>query len=143
MSADGERPSWRSDCYPRSGNRTHGSARSPLPICGWGGKVRDLYAAASDVPDRIADRAEDAYIGDLADAVTGALGGKVGVPPRVFLKKLVADVLDRVDQFEDFDPRRHYALTLAATELTDKERNATALSLPSGRRAGDVELDLP
>ena len=42
----------------------------------------------------------------LADAVTGALGGKVGVAPRVFLKKLVADVLDRVDQFPDFDPRR-------------------------------------
>jgi len=69
-----------------------------------GNKVRDLYAAGSDVPDRIADRADDAYIADLAGAVTGALGGKVGVAPRVFLKKLVADVLDRVDQFEDFDP---------------------------------------
>ena len=38
----------------------------------------------------------------------GKLGGKVGIAPRLFLKKLVADVLDRIDQFADFDPRRHY-----------------------------------
>ena len=42
-------------------------------------------------------------------AVAGELGGQVGVAPRLFLKKLVADVLDRVDQFPDFDPRQHYA----------------------------------
>ena len=41
------------------------------------------------------------------------LGGKVGIAPRVFLKKLVVDVLDRIDQFEEFDPRKHYALTIA------------------------------
>ena len=58
--------------------------------------------------------------------MTGSLGGKVGVAPRVFLKKLVADVLDRVDQFADFDPRRHYALTLAPGELSEVERNALA-----------------
>ena len=46
------------------------------------------------------------------------LGGKVGIAPRVFLKKLVADVLDRIDQFEEFDPRKHYALTIAEGELT-------------------------
>ena len=76
-------------------------------------------------------------MGDLADAVTGSLGGKVGVAPRVFLKKLVTDVLDRVDQFADFDPRRHYALTLAAGELSEVERNVAALVVPSaapGRR---------
>ena len=79
-------------------------------------------------PSRIAcsKTVDDAYVGELADAVTGALGGKVGVAPRVFLKKLVADVLDRVDQFPDFDPRRHYALTLAAGELSETERNAAA-----------------
>jgi hypothetical protein len=108
-----------------------------------GGKVRDLYASGSDAPDRIAAQVDDAYVGDLAGAVAGALGGKVGVAPRVFLKKLVADVLDRVDQFADFDPRRHYALTLTPTELTTEERNAAALPLPAGSRAGDVELDLP
>ncbi len=80
------------------------------------------------------DLVDDAYIADLADAVTGALGGQVGVAPRVFLRKLVADVLDRVDQFADFDPRRHYALTLSASELTETERNAAALPPPRTRR---------
>ncbi len=75
--------------------------------------------------------------------MTGSLGGKVGVAPRVFLKKLVTDVLDRVDQFADFDPRRHYALTLAAGELCEVERNAAALAVPSVARADDVDLDLP
>ncbi len=91
---------------------------------------------------------DDSYIGELADAVTGSLGGKVGVAPRVFLKKLVTDVLDRVDQFADFDPRRHYALTLAAGELSEVERNAATLAVPSSARpsaarADDIDLDLP
>ena len=80
---------------------------------------------------------------DLADAVTGSLGGKVGVAPRVFLKKLVADVLDRVDQFGDFDPRKHYALTLAPAELTEEERSASVPGSPRPRRAADIDLDLP
>ena len=42
--------------------------------------------------------------------------------PRLFLKKLVSDVLDRIDQFPDFDPRRHYQLTLTSAEMTDAER---------------------
>jgi hypothetical protein len=33
-------------------------------------------------------------------------------------------VLDRVDQFPDFDPLTHYTLTLAETELTPVEREA-------------------
>ena len=108
-----------------------------------GTKVRDLYAAGTQQPERIAATVDDAYIVQLADAVTGALGEKVGVAPRVFLKKLVADVLDRVDQFADFDPRRHYLLTLAASELSDEERNAAVLARPSPARSGDIELDLP
>jgi P-loop Domain of unknown function (DUF2791) len=112
-------------------------------LAGLGGKVRDLYVAGADAGDRVAAVVDDAYVGDLADAVIGSLGGKVGVAPRVFLKKLVADVLDRVDQFGDFDPRRHYALTLVPAELTEEERNAAAVPLPAGARAGDVTLDLP
>ena len=107
-----------------------------------GAKVRDLYAGGAAEPDRVLKTVDDGYIGDLADAVTGSLGGKVGVAPRVFLKKLVADVLDRVDQFPDFDPRRHYALTLAAAELSETERNAAAVGA-AGARADDVDLDLP
>ena len=56
---------------------------------------------------------------------------------------MVADVLDRVDQFGDFDPRRHYALTLAPGELPKQERNAATLSVPLAVRADDIDLDLP
>lgn len=88
---------------------------------------------------------DDAYVGELADAVTGSLGGKVGVAPRVFLKELVTDVLERVEQFADFDPRRPYALTLAASELSEVERNAAALAVPTrgddGRLIRDVRGD--
>ncbi len=89
-----------------------------------GVRARDLYADGCDDPDRISRVVDDAYLGTLADGVAGSLGGRVGVAPRVFLKKLVGDVLDRVDQFPDFDPRVHYALTLGDGELTEVERNA-------------------
>lgn len=91
-----------------------------------GGRVRDLYADGSSAGDRIRDVVDDAYVADLAAAVAGTLGGQVGIAPRVFLKKLVGDVLDRVDQFDEFDPRQHYKLTVGASELTDVERNAAA-----------------
>ncbi|MFJ3539787.1 BREX system ATP-binding protein BrxD [Streptomyces sp. NPDC090109] len=109
-----------------------------LPHLGELGRaVRNLYREEARHPDRISERVDDAYIGDLAAAVTGGLGGKVGVAPRVFLRKLVADVLDRVDEFEDFDPRLHYAFTVTSSELTETERNAAA------GRADDIELELP
>lgn len=102
-----------------------------------GRAVRDLYQGAARHPGRVAERVDDAYLAELATAVTGGLGGNAGVAPRVFLRKLVADVLDRVDEFADFDPRRHYALTLTPSELTETERNAAAGS------ADDIELELP
>ncbi|HXR72813.1 BREX system ATP-binding protein BrxD [Actinocrinis sp.] len=101
-----------------------------------GRRVRDLYSAQARSPQRIAKCVDDSYIDLLAAAVTGGLGGRVGVAPRVFLRKLVGDVLDRVDEHAEFDPRIHYRLTLDAAELTDVERNAAA-------GADDVELDLP
>ena len=53
------------------------------------------------------------------------------------LPLVVGDVLDRIDQFEDFDPRKNYALTLGESELTREEREAQgAVS------ADDVELPL-
>ncbi|MBI4865889.1 MAG: BREX system ATP-binding protein BrxD [Candidatus Wallbacteria bacterium] len=102
-----------------------------------GNKVRDLYVEHSRSPERLRRMADDAYVSALACAVTGELGGRVGVAPRIFLKKLVADVLDRIDQFPEFDPRVHYKLTLADAELTLMERNARAATTPD-----DVELDL-
>ncbi|MEU1087530.1 BREX system ATP-binding protein BrxD [Streptomyces sp. NPDC005576] len=109
-----------------------------LPQLGELGRaVRDLYKEDARHPGRVGERVDDAYINDLAVAVTGRFGGKVGVAPRVFLRKLVADVLDRVDQFADFDPRQHYAFTVVSSELTETERNAAAGS------ADDIELELP
>jgi hypothetical protein len=70
----------------------------------------------------------------------------VGVAPRLYLKKLVGDVLDRVDQFDDFDPRRDYPLTIGAAEMTELERNAAASSRAAAgdpASADDVALDLP
>ncbi len=75
--------------------------------------------------------------------MTGSLGGQVGIVPRVFLKKLVGDVLDRVDQFPDFDPRKHYSLTLASGELSEEERSAAAGISPALGRAADIDLNLP
>ena len=69
--------------------------------------------------------------------------GKVGVAPRTFLRKLVAEVLDRVDQFADFDPRRDYPPTVSPTELNEIERNAALLRPGAATSADHVELDLP
>jgi hypothetical protein len=102
-----------------------------------GAKVRDVYAAHCANADRVLGVADDLYLNDLARAVTGELGGKVGVAPRVFLKKLVADVLDRIDQFPEFDPRQHYSLTVSDSELTEVERNARGAS-----NVDEIELDL-
>ncbi|WP_431858866.1 BREX system ATP-binding protein BrxD [Azospirillum sp.] len=102
-----------------------------------GANVRDIYAEGAPSEERLRRLADDTYVTDLARAVTGQLGGRVGIAPRLFLKKLVGDVLDRIDQFADFDPRRHYALTVIPTEMTAAERAGAA-----ARSVDDVELDL-
>ena len=101
-----------------------------------GMKVRDLFAANCESPDRVRRLANADYIDTLARSMTGKLGGKVGITPRLFLKKLVADVLDRIDQFDDFDPREHYELTITSSEMTSVEREAQA------QNVDDIELDL-
>ena len=102
-----------------------------------GCKVRDIYASNSDDSVRIMEQADDDYISDLAQAVTGNLGGKIGIAPRIFLKKLVGEVLDRIDQFKDFSPREHYALTISDSELTTAEKAGK-----SANSVDDIELDL-
>lgn len=97
--------------------------------------VRDIYAAGRPNEHRLRAVVDDPYVDVLARAVAGGLGGKVGVAPRLFLKKLVADVLDRVDLHADFDPRKHYTLTLAETEMSASERAAA-----SAASVDDIEL---
>ena len=106
-------------------------------LCLVGSKVRGIFQQHSKDVDRISRRCDDRYIRQLAQAVAGKLGGKVGVAPRIFLKKLVADVLDRIDLHPDFDPQQDYALTISDIELKAVERQAMG--------AGDldeIELDL-
>jgi hypothetical protein len=102
-----------------------------------GVRVRDIYATSSANKERILSAAGDDYVEHLARAVTGELGGRVGIAPRIFLKKLVADVLDRIDQYPDFDPRLHYSLTMNPSELNEVERASAAAA-----SVDDIELHL-
>lgn len=104
-----------------------------------GGRVRAVYAAGSPESGRVETVVDDAYLAQLARAVAGELGGQVGIAPRLFLKKLVGDVLDRVELYADFDPRRNYALTVDRSELSTVERNA---ALGRASTADEVELDV-
>ena len=99
-------------------------------------RVRDIYVEDRAAVERLRLHVDDVYVRTLAGAVAGELGGGVGIAPRIFLKKLI-DVLDRVDQFTDFDPRRDYALTVGEGELTMEEREARA-----PKSADDIPLDL-
>ncbi|GAA3749396.1 hypothetical protein HDA32_001140 [Spinactinospora alkalitolerans] len=100
--------------------------------------IRELYVDGAEEPERIRARVGDAYLMELAEAIAGELGGQVGVAPRMFLRKLV-DVIDRVNDIDDFDPRLHYRLTVKAADLNDVERNAWTQRAGS---ADEVELDL-
>lgn len=114
---------------------------TPESLVELGSRVRDIYATGTETAERIHAIVDDAYIADLAGAVAGELGNRTGVAPRIFLKKLVADVLDRVDQFPDFDPRKHYELTLSVSELTDVEREAqTRGDLRAASSVDDVDI---
>ncbi|MDA0169814.1 BREX system ATP-binding protein BrxD [Solirubrobacter taibaiensis] len=101
-----------------------------------GMRVRDIYVEGRPAEERLRSLVDDAYVRGLADAVAGVLGGRVGIAPRIYLKKLV-DVLDRVDQFPDFDPRRDYALAVGDGELTLEERESR-----TPPTADDIELDV-
>jgi len=106
-------------------------------LCMVGRKIRDIYVQHSTSVDRITRLCDDEYVSQLAHAVAGKLGGKVGVAPRIFLKKLAADVLDRIDLHADFEPRKDYSLT-----ITDLELNAVERQAMGAVNVDDIELDL-
>lgn len=120
-----------------------------------GVRVRDLYAEGSPARDRLLHLADEAYLADLARGLAGRLGGAIGIVPRLFLKKLVAGVLDPIELHPEFDPRRDFALTVASSELTEVERNAVRAAATTGTagpaavtatgatRADEIDLDLP
>lgn len=100
-----------------------------------GRRIRDLYPSAR--AERLRARVPDAVIDTVARGVEGQLGNKVGIAPRLFLRRLV-DVLDRVDEFDDFDPLKDYDLALKASEMTAEESAAAGVT----RTVDDIELDL-
>lgn len=102
-----------------------------------GRKIRDIFSQHAEATERVRAVCDDQFIADLAGGVAGTLGGKIGIAPRIFLKKLVADVLDRVDLHENFDPRKDYKLTIAENELSTTEREAMAAG-----NVDDIELEL-
>ena len=87
-----------------------------------GRRVRDIFADGCHDKARLLSQADDGLIQRLAERVGGALGNRTGIAPRIFLKKLVADVLDRIDQFPEFDAAKDYKLTLRMNELTEEEQ---------------------
>lgn len=100
-----------------------------------GRRIVELYP--SEAAARVRERVTPAVLDSLARGVAGALGGKVGIAPRIFLKRLVG-LLDQVDEHPDFDPSRDFALVVEANEMTDEERGAAGVS----RTVDDIALEL-
>jgi hypothetical protein len=101
-----------------------------------GRKVRALYPSKN--AERVQAKVDDEVIRDLATALTGKLGGKVGTAPRLFLRKMVNDLLDKVDEHENYDPKRDFKLVLDVREMTQTERDAAGLETT----VDDIPLDL-
>jgi type II secretory pathway predicted ATPase ExeA len=99
-------------------------------------KVRAIYPTKA--PERLSAKVDDQVIRDLATGLTGKLGGKVGVAPRLFLRKMVSELLDKVDEHPDYDPKRDFKLVVDAREMTAEERDAAGIEAS----VDDIVLDL-
>lgn len=90
-----------------------------------GRAVRELYPAEN--PERVAAKVNDEVIASLAKGLAGKLGNKLGVVPRLFLRKLVGELLEKVDQFDKFEPTRDFKLVVDGAEMTQEERAAAGI----------------
>ena len=105
-----------------------------------GRQIRAIYPATTpESRARIDATLTDELLISLADGITGKLGGKIGVAPRIFLRKLVLDLLDKIDLYADYDPRTHYQLVLDASEMNAVERTSAGVS----STVDDIAIDLP
>lgn len=104
-----------------------------------GRRVRDLYPSADS--ERVRATVDDGMVDAVAAAVTGQLGGKVGVAPRIFLKRLVG-LLDQVEEHPDFDPRQHFKVVLNPNEMSAEERSAAGVVAAGVSGLEGIELDL-
>lgn len=83
-----------------------------------GRRIRDLYPTEN--AERIATRVDDRFLDLLVEQSTAAFGGQVAIVPRLFLRELV-DVLDRVDQYDAFDPAKEFAFEVDEAALAPEE----------------------
>jgi hypothetical protein len=97
-----------------------------------GAQVRGLYEAR--YPGTTA-RCDDAFLGRLADDLSGAFGGRIETTPRRYLRELIG-VLGRCQQHESYRPHEHFQFRISArdSDLADVERAAL-----EGRGAAEVE----
>lgn len=102
-----------------------------------GKKVRSIFVAGLANSDRVLSTVDDQVISSLASGIAGRLGGEVGLAPRIFLKKLVLELLDIAELKPDFNPREHYKPVIAGEELNEAERSAIGSLSPD-----EVQLDL-
>lgn len=120
-----QRLATRFDADPRHDNLRMPQVRLPAfdaaRLLEVGRRVRDLYPATAS--ERVHARVSDVFLTALADKITSGFGGRVSVCPRIFLRELV-DVLDKVDQYEDYDPVAQYKLVLDEAALTPEELDA-------------------
>jgi hypothetical protein len=105
-----------------------------------GRRVREIYASGSAAESRILSLIDDAYLDELAATISGHLGGRVGIAPRLYLRSLV-DIIDRVEQFDDYRPPAASSAQVSAADLTDEERAATYLGKPAPAASID-DIDL-
>ncbi len=103
-----------------------------------GRKVRALYPAES--PKRVRERVNDDFVEQLVEKTTSAFGGRVEVVPRLFLRELV-DVMDRVDQYADYDPFNAYNFAVSEAQMTPEELAALHGEDTARDTAGDFEGD--
>lgn len=94
-------------------------------------KLREVYP--SEHRARLEARITPDFIHRLVDEVTKGFAGDVGVVPRQFLRSFV-NVLDLVEQNEDFDPAAEYGFE--AKSLSPEEERAKA-----GKRPIEYEPD--
>ena len=74
----------------------------------WAAGCVTLYAGQARHPERITAIVDDAYVDELARALTGELGGRVGVAPRLFLRKLVRTCSTGSTSSPTSTPDAHY-----------------------------------
>src|SRR5262249_49573829 len=88
---------------------------------------------------RVMSRVSDQFIEQLVVHVTTGFRGDVGVVPRQLLRELI-NVMDTVDQHEDYDPSAEYNFT--ATKFAQLSPEETA-SLEGRAVAPPVSADDP